>query len=172
MTTKATESLAELYESDETAWLDAMAELIRDERLDELDYAHLKEFLEDNDHRDRWEIYCQLGDHLAGVLMWTYHREKLTASRRAEIMSKGFDLEGWLDSPTLRKHADTILRKTYTDAVARACAEAESLPTAYPAECPWTLDQLISVEAVVESERLEGQVAPTPRSLLKPCACW
>ena len=39
--------LSELYEADETAWLDAMAELIEQGRWSDLDYAHLQEYLTD-----------------------------------------------------------------------------------------------------------------------------
>jgi hypothetical protein len=38
MIRKTTDSLADLYEADETAWLEAMAELIRDGRANGLDY--------------------------------------------------------------------------------------------------------------------------------------
>ena len=150
MIRQPTETLADLYLADETAWLDTMAGLIGEKRLDELDYAHLKEFLEDNARRDRWEIYCKLADYLAGALLWTYRRDKLTPTRRAEILHSGFELENWLDTPTLQKHANTILHETYTDAIACVCAEVESPPTAFPPRCPWTLDQLLSAEVLAE----------------------
>ena len=41
--------LSALYLEDETAWLDAMAELIAEGRRDELDYEHLREYLHDMD---------------------------------------------------------------------------------------------------------------------------
>ena len=47
MATANTQSLEELYTEDETAWLDAMAELVRLNRLDALDYANLAEYLTD-----------------------------------------------------------------------------------------------------------------------------
>jgi hypothetical protein len=44
-----------LYEHDETAWLETMAELIRLGRLDEIDYPNLAEYLADMARRDRRE---------------------------------------------------------------------------------------------------------------------
>ena len=41
MVTATPTKLAELYRIDETAWLEAMAELIRSSRLDEVDYPNL-----------------------------------------------------------------------------------------------------------------------------------
>jgi hypothetical protein len=47
MTTAQAIPLGVLYEQDETAWLEAMSELIRQGRLDEVDYPNLAEYLTD-----------------------------------------------------------------------------------------------------------------------------
>ncbi|MGQ0591183.1 MAG: DUF29 family protein [Gammaproteobacteria bacterium] len=49
-----------LYEHDETAWLETMAELIRLGRLDEIDYPNLAEYLADMARRDRREVESRL----------------------------------------------------------------------------------------------------------------
>lgn len=56
MVTATPTKLAELYRIDETAWLEAMAELIRSGRLDEVDYPNLAEYLSDMVIRDRREV--------------------------------------------------------------------------------------------------------------------
>jgi hypothetical protein len=48
-----TDALNALYEQDETAWLEAMAELARDGRAEDLDLLHLAEYLSDRARRDR-----------------------------------------------------------------------------------------------------------------------
>jgi hypothetical protein len=68
MVLKITDSLAALYTADETAWLDAMAELIGTGRLGELDYLHLKEYLQDMATRDRREVSSRLRVLLIHVL--------------------------------------------------------------------------------------------------------
>ncbi len=148
MVTPTKQSLTELYETDETAWLDAMATLIRAGRFDEIDCVHLAEFLDDNAQRDRWEIYCIMADFLAGLLVWKHHCDKVTPTRRGEILGKHFDLENWLDTPALRKHAEAILHDTYKDAVERASAEADVAPASFPPACPWTVVQLLSEEVL------------------------
>ncbi|MGH8479427.1 MAG: DUF29 family protein [Gammaproteobacteria bacterium] len=55
MTTVQALSRGLLYEHDETAWLETMAELIRLGRLDEIDYPNLAEYLADMARRDRRE---------------------------------------------------------------------------------------------------------------------
>ncbi len=54
--------LGVLYESDETAWLEAMSELIRLGRLEELDYPNLSEYLADLARCDRREVESRLTD--------------------------------------------------------------------------------------------------------------
>ena len=80
MIVKPTEKLADLYEADETAWLDAMAESIRKGRLDDLDYAHLAEYLEDMAKRDRREVKSRLTVLAAHVLKWQHQPKKRSRS--------------------------------------------------------------------------------------------
>lgn len=67
----AVDALPELYEADETAWLDTMAELIAAGKAEQLDYVHLQEFLTDLANRDRREVVGRLRFFLALLLKWT-----------------------------------------------------------------------------------------------------
>ncbi len=49
-------ALSSLFESDEAAWLEAMAELIQLRRFGDLDYVHLGEYLADMARRERREV--------------------------------------------------------------------------------------------------------------------
>ena len=60
MASTQAESLTVLYEQDETAWLEAMAELVAQRRYAELDHLHLSEFLADQAKRDRREVFSRL----------------------------------------------------------------------------------------------------------------
>jgi hypothetical protein len=46
----------------------------------------------------------------------------------------------------LRNHAEAILAEVYPEAVERAAAETGLAPQTFPAECPYTLDQLLTIE--------------------------
>jgi hypothetical protein len=70
MIQQAAAPLSELYEADETAWLDAMADLVRQGRLEELDYAHLAEYLTDMARSDRREVESRLTTLLEHLLKW------------------------------------------------------------------------------------------------------
>ena len=142
------QTLADLYLADETAWLDATAALIGEERLDELDYAHLKEFLEDMAKRDRKEVSSRLKVLLAHVLKWMYQMNMRSPSWQNTVLEQQDELESDLEGGVLRNHAEESLAAIYKKAV-KAAARETGLPTAtFPAECPWTLDQLLSEEVL------------------------
>src|ERR1700722_9538046 len=88
MIRQPTQMLADLYMADETAWLDAMAELIGEKRLDELDYAHLKEFLEDMAIRDRREVNSRLRVLLTHILKWTFQKQMRTPSWESTVANQ------------------------------------------------------------------------------------
>ena len=60
MVQRTAQTLAALYEADETAWLEAIADLVRRGRLDQLDTGTLVEYLADMARRDRREVYSRL----------------------------------------------------------------------------------------------------------------
>jgi hypothetical protein len=53
-------ALSDLYLADETAWLEAMAELIESGNRSDLDFANLREYLSDMAKRDRREVRSRL----------------------------------------------------------------------------------------------------------------
>src|SRR5580704_414853 len=119
MVRRTAEVLPELYEKDETAWLELMAELIRAGRLDELDYPHLREYLADMARRDRREVLSRLAVLIAHLLKWTYQSEKRSKSWQVTIVTQRQNLADLLESGVLRNHAVEVLPKAYANAVLR-----------------------------------------------------
>jgi hypothetical protein len=139
-----------LYEADETAWLEAMSELIDQGRLDELDYEHLGEYLSDMAKRDRREVISRLIVLIKHVLKWTYQPKKRTRSWRSTIIAQQQELEDDVSGGVLRQQAQSNLALAYSRAVTRAAIET-GLPTeSFPAECPYTLEQLMSPDLAAE----------------------
>jgi hypothetical protein len=146
----ATTALSELYESDETAWLEAMADLIRQGRWDDLDYPHLGEYLADMARRDRWEVESRLATLLAHVLKWGHQPDQRSRGWRGTIIEQRQELADLTARGVLRNHAEVTLPGAYAKAVERAAAETGLPAEAFPAECPYTLDQLLSPEFLGE----------------------
>lgn len=140
------ERLADLYEADETAWLEGMAELVRLGRYADLDYAHLQEFLEDMARRDRREVESRLAVLLTHVLKWTYQPGHRSNTWRATIIEQRHELRRHAERGTLRNHAEAFLADGYAEAVERAAAETGLPVDSFPAACPYTFDQLLTLD--------------------------
>jgi hypothetical protein len=150
MATMQTPVAGALYERDETAWLETMAELIRHGRLDEVDYPNLAEYLADMARRDRREVESRLTVLISHVLKWTYQPDRRSGSWKATIIAQRQELESLVSRGVLRKHAEAVLADVYDNAVERTAAETGLPPNTFPAACPYTLDQLLSVELLAE----------------------
>jgi uncharacterized protein DUF29 len=137
------EPLAQLYEKDETAWLEAMARLIKQRRRRELDFVHLAEYLTDMARRDRREVKSRLATLLAHLLKWRHQPKKRSRSLLVTAEQERQALVELLGSRTLRNHAEAILADAYADGLRLAIVET-GLPTnEFPAECPFTLESLL-----------------------------
>ena len=138
--------LADLYEEDETAWLDAMVELLHRRELAELDYAHLGEYLEDMAKRDRREVESRLVTLIAHVLKWGYQPDQRSRSWRGTILEQRQELGRLVGRGVLRNHAEAVLADVYAEAVERAVAETGLASETFPANIPYTLDQLLAFD--------------------------
>src|SRR5271170_7741523 len=96
MTTAQALSMSTLYEQDETAWLEAMAELIRLGRLEELDYPNLAEYLADMARRDRREVESRLTTLMTHILKWTHQPDRRSGSWKGTVVEQRQELEGLL----------------------------------------------------------------------------
>jgi hypothetical protein len=136
-------SLAELYEQDETAWLEQMAALAAGRRFAEMDCPHLSEYLTDMAKRDRREVYSRLVVLMAHLLKWEHQPDRQCGSWRGTIREQRRELRLLLDSRTLRNHAEAVLADAYADARGQAADEAEVGVEMFPEACGWGLDELL-----------------------------
>lgn len=135
---------AALYQADETAWLEATADLIRGGRLMEIDLHTLAEYLTDMAKRDRREVFSRLVVLLSHLLKWAYQPDRRCGSWRGTILEQQRELRQLLESGTLRNHALTVFADAYADARKQAAAETELARAAFPEECGWILDSALA----------------------------
>jgi hypothetical protein len=146
MAVRTVDTLPALYESDETAWLDSMAELARDGRCEDLDLPHLAEYLSDMARRDRREVESRLVVLLAHLLKWAHQPDDRPRSWLVTVIEQRQELRRLASRGILRNHAEAVLADMYLEAVERAAAETGLSPDRFPMECAYTLDQLLTVE--------------------------
>lgn len=144
MVQPASLALAALYETDETAWLDATEELVRSGRLNQVDAESLAEYLADMAGRDRREVVSRLAQLLAHLLKWQFQPERRSGSWRESVELQRQELADLLESGVLRNHAEDVLDKAYSKAKRLAAAETGLAETAFPEECFFTLDEILS----------------------------
>jgi hypothetical protein len=94
-----------LYEEDETAWLELMARLAGEHRVDELDVENLGEFLQSMANRDRREVDSRLTQLLMHRLKWEYRPHRRSRSGQRSIAEQRPKLLDLLQSGTLGNHA-------------------------------------------------------------------
>lgn len=146
MAVRMLDLLPALYDQDETAWLEAMAELARDGRSQDLDLPHLAEYLSDMARRDRREVEGRLIVLLAHLLKWGHQPDCRSRSWRATVIEQRQELNRLVGRGILRNHASDVLAEVYPEATERAAAETGLASDRFPVECPYTLDQLLAVE--------------------------
>src|SRR5438876_941199 len=105
MSERVLSPLGALYEQDETAWLEQMADLVAQRRFEELDHEHLQEYLLDMARRDKREVFNRLVVLLAHLLKWEHQQEQRSNSWRGTIVLQRRELRQLLESGTLRRHA-------------------------------------------------------------------
>jgi len=136
--------LVDLYETDETAWLEIMAVLVEEGRFEELDAIHLSEFLTDMARRDRREVFSRLVVLMTHFLKWEFQQDKRSGSWESTIMQQRLEVRLLLESKTLRNHAVEILNDAYDEARSQAVKETGLEPEAFPQTCPFTIAELIA----------------------------
>jgi len=139
-------AFAALYEQDETAWLEQMADLVAQRRFDELDHHNLSEFLQDMARRDKREVLSRLVVLLAHLLKWEHQPEQRSNSWRSTIVSQRRELRQLLESGSLRRHATEVLMKAYREAITQASADTGLPEQTFPAELQMTLDEVLGPE--------------------------
>lgn len=150
MATTGAIDLSVLYDRDETAWLEAISEMIRHGRLEELDYPNLAEYLLDMARRDRREVESRLTALLADVLKWSRQPDRRSGSWKGTIVAQRQELEGLVNRGVLRNHAEAVLANVYHKAVERVAAETGLPAETFPERCPYALDKLLSVGLLAE----------------------
>lgn len=139
-------TLKELHQKDEVAWMEAMADLVRQQRYEELDYTNLEAWLDEMAQRERREVKSRLTVLLTHLLKTDFQPENASRSWQVTILNQRQELDELLDSSVLRTYAETSLPSAYANAVKRAALETGLPETAFPAACPYSLTQALDEE--------------------------
>ncbi len=146
MAVATAESLTALYTEDETAWLEAMAAIVRRRDLAGLDLESLGEYLTDMALRDRREVKSRLVVLLAHLLKWEFQPNLRSRGWRTTVLNQRQELADLAGRGVLRAHAESVLSTAYENAIELAASETGLPRSAFPPGCPYTVEQLFAIE--------------------------
>ena len=135
------------YEKDVVAWAMEQAALLRAGKLSALDIEHIAEEIEDVGKSEKRELASRMAVLLAHLLKWQHQPERRGSSwtRTIQVQRKSIasalqetpSLTGSLNDPRWIDGA-------WGDALAKAIDETGL--DSFPDDCPWAMDQVLSVE--------------------------
>lgn len=150
MSEPVTVPLHELYELDETAWLEQMSKLAAERRFNKMDHEHLSEYLSDMARRDKREVWSRLVILTKHLLKWHFQPSKRTKSWRNTIREQRRELSFDMKSGSLRRHAEDVMTEVYAAALEDVVGETGQARNKFPAELPWTLDEIMKQDLETE----------------------
>ena len=132
------------YEEDFALWSAEQAALLRDGRFDGLDRENLAEEIESLGRSERYEIESRLKVLLVHLLKWRYQPQAQSNGWKGTIREQRARIARRIgDSPSLRGYPEEILADEYSFAVPQAADETGLSEDAFPAACPFTIDEIL-----------------------------
>lgn len=133
------------YEQDLYAWARRNAEAIRQGRLNEIDYEHIADELEEFMGNTRRELYRRLRVLLTHLLKWVGQSENRSSSWVGTIRTQRSDLARLLkQNPSLKRFIPEEMADAYQDARELAATETGKPVTEFPNACPFTVEQVLN----------------------------
>jgi len=144
-------TLANFYEEDFSVWAFRNAQLLREGRIAEADLEHIAEEIEDLGKEREHSLATQVRRLLAHLLQYHYQRFHRSRSWLGSIADARAEIEWVLEhSPSLKSSVHTMLESEYRRAVGQASAETGIPKESFPAECPYTVQQIMQDEFLPE----------------------
>jgi hypothetical protein len=133
------------YDEDFYAWSMEQVELLRSGELSEIDAANIAEELESMGKNNRRELGSRMALLLMHLLKWRYQPNRRSPSWATTVRDQRDEIEAILvDSPSLRPVVRDTLSALYTRAKRKAIGETGLPEATFPADCPFTPDQILA----------------------------
>jgi hypothetical protein len=137
-------ALLELYKTDFRAWTLKAAELLRQHQFDQLNIEELAEELEDLGDKECKEVENRLVVLLAHLLKWQFQPTHRSSSWRGSVIEQRKQILRQLKfSPSVKPHLPAAIADAYPDAVEVAADETGLLEQTFPAQCPYSQEQIL-----------------------------
>lgn len=139
------------YETDFFAWTKEQSALIRAGRWSEVDVEHLAEEVEDMGKSEKRTLESRLEVLLMHMLKWQYQPERRGNSWRLTIKDQRRKLEKHLkENPSLKAALLEFVEDAYPSAIVAAVNEAGLDGNIFPADCPYSIQQIFDQDYLPE----------------------
>ena len=136
-----------LYDRDFYAWANEQAALLRAGNLSAADIDHIAEEIESMGRTEKRELESRLTILLLHLLKWRFQPGLRGNSWRLTIKEQRRRVVRHLaDNPSLRSQVDAVTASAYGDATLEAERETGLPESAFPAECPWSFQEIMNEE--------------------------
>lgn len=136
-----------LYDTDYYLWLEETAKLLREGKFRELDTQNLIEEIEEMGRSEKRSVESNLVVVLMHLLKHKYQPENRSNSWKYTIREHRRRLRNLLaDSPSLKRYLQENFAKCYEDARKEAADETGLPLVTFPAESPFTTEQVLDSE--------------------------
>lgn len=133
-----------IYERDFYAWTQQQAALLREHQFTRLDMDNLIEELESMGRSERRQLVNRLEVLLMHLLKWQYQPELRGRSWQLTILEQRRRIVKLLRAnPSLQPEIPVLILEAYEDAAFSAMRETGLPLTTFPAQCPYTPDQVL-----------------------------
>ena len=132
------------YEADFFAWANEQAALLRAGKLSAADIEHIAEEIEDMGRAEQRELENRLKQLLLHLLKWRFQSERRGSSWQASIRIQRVEIAKHIKkNPSLKADIAEAMSDAYEVAQIAAAGETGLLETVFPAECPWSYEQIM-----------------------------
>ncbi|CAB4218681.1 Protein from unkown function DUF29 [uncultured Caudovirales phage] len=135
------------YEEDFYGWSMAMAGLLKERRMTELDYDNLIEEIESMGRSNIDQLTNRLAVLITHLLKWHYQPSLQSKSWKLTIAEQRRKIKRIIKkNPSLKNKIDEAFADAYDDAIYQAEAETGLLLSTFPKGCPYTFEQCLDDE--------------------------
>ena len=140
-------SLKELYTEDESIWIFENVKLIREGKIDEVDWVNIAEELELMGKSQFREVYSRMKELILHLLKWKFQSRFRGSSWESSIRKQRGDLgEIFNDSKNLKDYAVENFERAYQDAKKLAATETGIERNIFPVNSPFKLEEIMKEE--------------------------
>jgi hypothetical protein len=137
------------YESDIVAWAKEQARLLRTGQFSSLDIEHIAEEIEDVGKSEQRELESRMAVLVAHLLKWSVQPPRRGSSWVATIKTQRAGIARRLrKTPSLKASLSDAdwWADVWDDARTQVAAETQIPFDRLPADCPWSVEQILSLE--------------------------